>query len=70
MSGGDAPNKRVSSLAGSALESSENLILITDDDSFNVLAMQSLLTQFNVQADVASDAQQALQMVQTRHENP
>ena len=44
----------------------DNLVLVIDDNSFNVFAVQSLLKQYSLEADVAEDAQQAIQKVQQR----
>ena len=38
----------------------DNLVLVIDDNSFNVFAVQSLLKQYSLEADVAEDAQQAI----------
>ena len=44
----------------------ENLILITDDCSFNIVAIQSLLLQFNLRSDVAVNGLKAVQLVKER----
>ena len=44
----------------------ESLVLIVDDNPFNIVAMQSLLEQFNVQSDYCNDGSEAIKLVQDR----
>jgi len=41
-------------------------ILIVDDDSFNIVAIQSLLQQFNLKSDYCNDGKEAIEMVKKR----
>ena len=44
-------------------------VLIVDDNQFNQMALATLLQQFNLSADVASDGFQAYEAVQQRFES-
>ena len=48
---------------------SESMVLIVDDNPFNIVAMQSLLEQFNVQSDYCNDGSEAIKIVQDRGNN-
>ena len=50
--------------------SDTNTILVVDDCCFNIVAVKSLLEQFNLCADSCSDGEQALEMIKRRAENP
>ena len=47
--------------------SPDNLILIADDCPFNIVALQSLLLQFNLTSDIATNGLEATQQVKDRH---
>ena len=47
----------------------ESMVLIVDDNPFNIVAMQSLLEQFNVQSDYCNDGSEAIKLVQDRCHN-
>ena len=46
--------------------SDENLVLIADDCSFNIVAVQSLLLQFNLKSDVCVNGHEAVKLVKNR----
>ena len=46
--------------------SDENLVLIADDCSFNIVAVQSLLLQFNLKSDVCVNGLEAVKLVKNR----
>ena len=39
------------------------MVLIVDDNPFNIVAMQSLLEQFNLQSDYCNDGSEAIKLV-------
>ena len=41
-------------------------VLITDDNSFNQFALQTLLQQFNLSGDLASNGFEAIEMIEAR----
>ena len=43
--------------------------LVVDDNSFNMLAIQSVLEQFNIESDTASDGIQAIELVKQRNKD-
>ena len=43
--------------------------LVVDDNSFNTLAIQSVLEQFNIDSDTASDGLQAINLVKQRNKD-
>ena len=47
----------------------KSMVLIVDDNPFNIVAMQSLLEQFNVQSDYCNDGSEAIKIVQDRGNN-
>ena len=44
----------------------KSLVLIVDDNPFNIVAMQSLLEQFNVLSDYCNNGSEAIKLVQER----
>ena len=49
--------------------SSTNLLLIVDDNSFNICALESLFSQFNFECDSCVDGREAIKLVQARCES-
>ena len=46
------------------------MVLIVDDNSFNIVAIQSLIEQFNLQSDYCNDGLEAIKLVQARANDP
>ena len=43
--------------------------MIADDCAFNIVALQSLLLQFNIQSDFCVNGLEAIQLVKERHDS-
>ena len=51
------------------MNDSGNSILVVDDCSFNIIAIQSLLQQFNLKSDFCNDGLEAIEMVSKRQQS-
>ena len=50
-------------------DNDSNLVMIADDCSFNIVALQSLLLQFNIKSDFCVNGLEAIQLVKERQKS-